>query len=213
MYMPSQFREDRVPVLHDLIRRHPFATLTCWTADGFEASHLPMLIDPDPTPFGTLTGHLARPNPMFADGRDALSALAIFHGPQAYISPSWYPAKKVHGKVVPTWNYAVVHAHGTARCFEEPARLRALIDRLTDIHEQRFAEPWSTTDAPANFVDKLVTKGIVGVELQIDRLEGKWKLSQNRDAADRAGVVAGLRRSEREDDRAMAALMAAQEER
>jgi len=210
MYTPPAFREDRIEVLHALIARHPFACLVTMRDRAFEASHLPLMLDPEPAPFGTLIGHLARANPLVSEGLDGLPALAVFAGPQAYVSPSWYPTKREHGKVVPTWNYAVVHAHCRIRRFDDPARLRALVDRLTDSHETRFAERWATSDAPAEFVGQLL-KVIVGLELQIERLEGKWKLSQNRPAEDRIGVVAGLAASDDPADRALGKLMAERE--
>ncbi len=210
MHIPPPFREDRIEILHALVARHPFACLVTQRNGAFEASHLPLLLDPTAGPLGTLTGHLARANPLLADGLDDLPALVVFTGEQGYVSPSWYPAKREHGKVVPTWNYAVVHAHGRIRRFDDPARLRALVDRLTDTHESRFAERWATTDAPPDFVDRMLT-GIVGLDFRIARLEGKWKLSQNRAAADRAGVVAGLAGSDDPADRALAELMAGRE--
>lgn len=175
-----------------LIRRYPLATLVTGGDAGLEANHLPMLFDPEPAPFGTLRGHLARGNAQWKSPR--LDALAIFQGPQAYVSPSFYPSKAEHGKVVPTWNYAVVHAHGTLRVHDDPEWLRALVSTLTDVEEARFAEPWQVTDAPEDYIEGLL-KAIVGIELPIARLEGKWKASQNRDEADRAGVAAELVRS------------------
>lgn len=206
MHRPPAFREDRVEVLQALIARRPFACLVRTEADGFEASHLPMLIDPEPAPLGTLIGHLARGNPTAASLAGEAPALAVFGGPQGYVSPSWYPSKRAHGRVVPTWNYVAVHAHGRLRRFDDPARLRALVDRLTDSQERRFAEPWATTDAPADFVEQMLN-GIVGVELTVERLEGQWKLSQNRPAEDRAGVIAALAASDDPEERALAAMM------
>jgi transcriptional regulator len=203
MHRPPLFREDRVEVLHALIARHPFACLVRAEGDGFEASHLPMLLDPEPAPLGTLIGHLAKVNPMLAGGRDDVPALAVFAGPHGYVSPSWYPSKQAHGKVVPTWNYVAVHAHGRLRRFDDPARLRALVDRLTDTHEAGSAAPWATRDAPDEFIAQML-KGIVGLELVIERLEGQRKLSQNRPAEDRAGVVAALAASDDPADRTLA---------
>ena len=196
MYVPPLHKEDRIDVLHDAIRRTGLATLVTLTQDGLIASHVPMLLDADPAPFGTLVGHLARPN---TQARGAIGeALAIFQGPEAYITPSWYETKRATGKVVPTWNYVTIHAYGTVEFFHDPERLRDVVTRLTERQETPRAEPWAVTDAPADFIDVML-KGIVGFALPISRLEGKWKMSQNRPAEDRAGVIAGLQSDGRED--------------
>ena len=188
MYIPPLFKEDRIDVLHDAIRRTGLATLVTLTADGLIASHVPMLLDPDPAPYGTLIGHVARPNPQ---ARGAIGeALAIFQGPEAYITPSWYATKRATGKVVPTWNYVTIHAYGTVEFFADRERLRDVVTRLTEREETPRAEPWAVTDAPADFIDGML-KGIVGFALPITRLEGKWKMSQNRPAEDRAGRGCG----------------------
>lgn len=202
MYLPKHFEETRVEVLHGLIRAHPLGALVTTGASGLEANHVPFEIDPDPAPFGTLRGHVARANPVWRDGVG--DALVIFQGPELYVSPSWYPSKQEGGKVVPTWNYAVVHAHGALRAIDDAAWLRAFVTRLTDRHEGRRAAPWKVTDAPADYVDKMLT-AIVGIELPIARIAGKWKVSQNRPAADRAGVIAGLEADGDDAARAMAA--------
>ena len=196
MYVPPLFKEDRVDVLHDTMRGAGLATLITNTADGLIASHVPMLLDPEPAPYGTLIGHLARPNPQ---ARGAIGeALVIFQGPEAYITPSWYATKRENGKVVPTWNYVTIHAYGSVEFFHDRERLRDVVTRLTERQETPRAEPWAVTDAPADFVDMML-KGIVGFALPITRLEGKWKMSQNRPAEDRAGVVEGLEADGRED--------------
>jgi transcriptional regulator len=196
VYIPPLFSEDRIDVLHDAIRRTGLATLVTLTAEGLIASHVPMLLDPDPAPYGTLIGHVARPNPQ---ARGAIGeALAIFQGPEAYITPSWYATKRATGKVVPTWNYVAIHAYGTVEFFADRERLRDVVTRLTQREETPRAEPWAVTDAPADFIDGML-KGIVGFALPITRLEGKWKMSQNRPAEDRAGVVTGLQVDGRED--------------
>jgi transcriptional regulator len=189
MYLPPAFRQDDVAVLHETIRRLRFGVLVTVGADGVpEASHVPMLIDPAPEPYGTLIGHLARANPQVAaKGR----ALAVFGGPNAYVTPSWYATKTEHGRVVPTWNYVAVHATGPIEMIDDTELLRAIVTRLTETHEAGRATPWAVTDAPEAFVRGQL-KGIVGFRLPIARLEGKWKMSQNRPAADRAGVAAGL---------------------
>jgi transcriptional regulator len=198
VYVPPLFKEDRIDVLHDAIRRTGLAALVTLAADGLIASHVPMLLDPDPAPYGTLIGHLARPNPQARDAVPGVQALAIFQGPDVYITPSWYATKRENGKVVPTWNYVAIHAHGPVEFFDDTERLRDVVTRLTEREEQARADPWAVSDAPAAFIDGML-KGIVGFALPIARLEGKWKMSQNRPAQDRAGVVAGLEQQGRED--------------
>jgi transcriptional regulator len=202
MYLPKHFEETRTEVLHALIRAHPLGALVTRSGNGLEANHVPFEVDPDPAPFGTLRAHVARANPVWREG--AGESLVIFQGPDIYVSPSWYPSKREGGKVVPTWNYAVVHAYGTLRAIDDAAWLRAFVEKLTDSHEAARADRWRVTDAPADYVDKMVT-AIVGIELPIARLVGKWKVSQNRPAADRAGVVAGLEAEGSDTARAMAA--------
>lgn len=189
MYMPPAFRVDDREQLEALIRERPLATLVTNGPDGPMASHLPLL--PIPAA-GVLRGHLARANPHWRS-LDGAAGLAIFHGPEAYVTPSWYPSKAEGGRVVPTWNYAVVHVRGRLATFDDPERLLALVTALTDAREDARAEPWRVADAPAEFVARQL-KGIVGLDLAITSIEGKWKMSQNRAAPDRAGVVEGLRR-------------------
>jgi len=164
-------------------------------SDGFEASHVPMLIDPEPTPYGTLRGHVARANSQWRNAEKkpavGVQALVMFLGPNAYITPSWYATKKQTGKVVPTWNYTAVHAHGAVTFFEDRDRLLDIVTRLTKRHEGQRAAPWAVTDAPADYIATML-KAIVGFEMPIARLEGKWKLGQNRSAEDIAGVREGL---------------------
>ena len=191
MYLPANFREDRVEVLHQAIREIALGALVTLGGDGLSASHVPMLVDPAPAPFGTLTGHIARANPQWQTLKPEVDALAIFTGPEAYISPGWYATKPLTGKVVPTWNYVAIHATGKLRFFDDAERLRGIVTRLTDLHEQRRPEPWKVTDAPADYIAGML-KAIVGFELTVARLEGKWKMSQNRPAEDQAGVVDGL---------------------
>ena len=192
MYRPSYFREDRPEVLHALIRTHPFAQLITTGEQGLMANPLPLLLDPDTSANGTLRGHLARANDQVAALREGGQALVIFQGPQAYISPSWYPSKAEHGKVVPTWNYVAVHAWGRPRAIDDPAWLRRLVGDLTDAHERTRPNPWSVDVAPEDFIAAQL-KAIVGIEIPIDRIDGKWKVSQNRSEPDRRGVVEGLR--------------------
>jgi len=198
VYIPPLFKEDRIDVLHAAIRAAGLATLVTLREDGLIASHVPMLLDAEPAPYGTLLGHVARPNAQARGAVPGVQALAIFHGPDAYITPSWYATKRETGKVVPTWNYVAIHAYGPVEFFDDRERLRAVVTRLTERFETPRAEPWAVSDAPADFIDGML-KGIVGFAMPIARLEGKWKMSQNRPPADRAGVVAGLESDARDD--------------
>jgi transcriptional regulator len=192
VYIPAHFNEDRTAVLHDLIRAGGLATIVSMTADGMIASHAPLMLDPDPGPYGTLIGHLAKANPHARATNPGVQTLVIFHGPDGYITPSYYAAKKEHGKVVPTWNYTAIHAYGTLEVFDDPVRLLAVVTRLTNQYETPRAAPWAVSDAPEDFVQAHL-RGIVGIALPIARLEGKVKMSQNRPAADQTGVIEGLR--------------------
>jgi len=191
MYIPKHFEETRIEVLHELIRMHPLAALVAITPSGLDANHLPFEVDPNPAPFGTLRGHIARANPLWYNFSEEVEALAIFQGPGAYISPAWYSTKQETARVVPTWNYAVVHAYGALRVIEDRGWLRGLVERLTDRHEARRNDPWRVTDAPSDFIEGMLG-AIVGIEIPVTRLIGKWKVSQNRPARDRDGVVEGL---------------------
>lgn len=206
MYLPAHFEETRSEVLHALMREHPFATLMTHGADGLTANHLPLHFAADVAPLGVLQGHVARANPLWREPANA-EVLVIFHGPQAYVTPSWYPTKREHGKAVPTWNYAVVHAHGRLRTIDDPAWLRAQLESLVARHEAGFADPWRIADAPPDYIDKMLA-AIAGIEITITRLQGKWKVSQNQPPANRAGVVAGLRQQGTADAVRMAALVA-----
>ena len=191
MYLPQHFEETRVPVLHELIHAHPLGALVALTAGGLVANHLPFEVDPDPAPFGTLRGHIARANPLWREAAPDAEALVIFQGPGIYVSPAWYPTKRETGRVVPTWNYAVVHAHGPVRFIDDRAWLRAFVEKLTNRHEAGRRDAWKITDAPADYIDRQLG-AIIGLEIPIARLVGKWKVSQNRPAQDRQGVVEGL---------------------
>ena len=192
MYLPAHFRQDRLDVLHRFIGQHSLATLVTLGPDGLLANHIPLVLDPEPGPFGTLRGHVAKANPQWRDSLPHVSALAIFEGPSAYISPSWYPSKEETGRVVPTYNYVVVHAHGRLSTYTDPARLDQHLRILTAHHEASFPIPWTIDNAPADFIAAQLN-AIVGIEIAIERLQGKWKVSQNRTPADRAGAVTGLR--------------------
>jgi transcriptional regulator len=206
MYTPTHFQESRTEVLHELIRRHPLGALIAATPDGVEASHVPFEIDAGHAPLGVLRCHVARANPLWRSLSTAAQTLVIFQGEDSYISPAWYAAKQQHGKVVPTWNYVVVHAYGRPRVVHDAEWLRALVTALTDRHEAGRPEPWRVTDAPADYVEKML-EAIVGVEVEIVRMTGSWKLSQNRSAADRQGVIDGLAATSSATDAAMARLI------
>jgi transcriptional regulator len=203
MYLPKHFEESRVEVMHELIKAHPLGALVTLGSDGLNANHLPIEVDPDPAPFGTLRGHVARANPVWRDRAADVEALVVFQGPATYVTPSWYQTKRETGKVVPTYNYAVVHAYGPLRTIEDAAWLRSLVERLTRRFEAPRAAPWQVTDAPAGYIDAQL-RAIVGIEIPITRLLGKWKVSQNRSAADRAGVAEALRAADDPDAAALA---------
>lgn len=192
MYLPSPNEERRPELLHALMRRYPLATWAVQGVQGIEVNHLPFLLKPERGPLGTLVGHVARANPVWRSGE--VSGVACFSGPQAYISPGWYPSKALHGMAVPTWNYAVVHAHGRARFIEDRAWLLAHVSELSAHFEASQPAPWKVSDAPADFIDRLLG-AIVGVEIDIERFEGKWKTSQNRSREDKLAVIEHLRHS------------------
>lgn len=193
MYTPASFREERLEVLHGLIAAHPLGALVRHGADGLSADHLPFEIAAATldAPFGILRAHVARANPLWRAAGGDDQALVIFQGPHAYITPAWYAEKRRSGKEVPTFNYAVVHAHGPVRVIDDAAWLLGLVERLTTRHEAGQAAPWQVADAPAGYIDKLL-KAIVGIEIPLARLEGKWKLGQNRTMADQASMARGL---------------------
>jgi len=174
------------------MRAAPFANLVTMGSEGLDATPLPLMLDPSDGPHGSLIGHIARANPQWRTTDTAHEALAIFSGPDSYITPSYYETKRLTGKVVPTWNYVTVHARGRISFFQEPEALLDLVRRLTDRHEGERPAPWAVSDAPADFIQSQL-RAIVGLRLEITQLTGKWKMSQNRSPADRAGVVAGLR--------------------
>lgn len=204
MYLPSHFSEKRPEILHQLLAAHPLATVVTHGEGGLDANHLPLLLDPQAGPHGTLRGHIARANPLAQ--HQGGEVLTIFQGPQAYISPNWYSSKAEHGQVVPTWNYAVVHGRGSLRIIDDPAWLRSLLTQLTDHHEAGQPHPWQMADAPEAYLTHQL-RAIVGIEIPLTALSGKWKTSQNRLAADRAGVVLGLQASGSEQALAMAELV------
>lgn len=206
MYCPAAFRQDDLPSLHAQIQASGLAIVTSSGAQGLQASHLPLLLEPGEGEFGTLYGHFARANGHWRDLASGAEALVVFSGADAYVHPGWYPAKAEHGKVVPTWNYIAVHAWGQAEVFDEPERLLQLVSRLSEYHEQGRPQPWAVSDAPRDYIDSML-RAIVGFALPIRRLEGKWKLSQNRSSNDQAGVRAGLATSNNPRDHELAARM------
>ncbi|RWF66423.1 FMN-binding negative transcriptional regulator [Mesorhizobium sp. M4B.F.Ca.ET.190.01.1.1] len=205
MYIPPAFRDDDKESLRATIRAARLATLVTATAEGPQATPLPLLLDENEGEHGVIYGHVAKANPQWrapvlGDG------LAIFMGPDAYVTPAWYQAKQETGKVVPTWNYVAVHAYGPIEFFDDADRLLDVVTRLTTLHEGGRASPWAVSDAPPDFIQAQL-KGIIGLRMPITRLEGKRKMSQNRNAADRAGVLAGLAASDRPSDREVAPLI------
>ena len=206
MYNPKAFAVEDLLQLQQMMVDCRLAVLITHGEHGLQASHLPLLLDTQQGPNGSLYGHMARANPQWRDLQAGAEALVIFAGADAYVSPDFYPSKAEHGKVVPTWNYQAVHAYGTAEVFNDPERLRNLVGALTDRHESGRALPWSIDDAPAEYIDSML-RAIVGFALPIQRLEGKRKLSQNRSPADAAGVRNGLAASPDPQDRALAHLM------
>lgn len=192
MYQPPAFREDRPEVQHALIRKHPLGLLITSGPAGLLANLFPFLLDTEGTEKGTLRLHMARANPQWRELEAVDECLVVFQGPQDYVTPSWYATKRETGKVVPTWNYATVHVWGRPRVMNDDTWLRRQIEDLTDSREVQRAEPWAVSDAPDDFV-AMQMRAIVGIEIPILRIEGKWKMSQNRPEADRAGVIAGFR--------------------
>jgi transcriptional regulator len=191
MYRPAAFVEERTEELHRIIREHPLGTIVTHTAQGLDANHLPFELDGARGPQGTLQGHSARANPLWTEVADGAEVLVIFRGPHGYISPSWYPSKHETHRHVPTWNYEVVHAHGRLRIIDDERFVRGVVARLTRRHEGGEATPWKMGDAPADYLDEML-KMIVGIEVEVVRLEGKRKLGQNRDGRDLNGAVDAL---------------------
>jgi len=204
MYLPTYFKETRSEKLHALMREYPFATVIAQGEDGVCANHLPLELVGE----AQLHGHVARGNELAK--LDGAEILVIFRGPDGYVSPNWYPSKRETHREVPTWNYAVVHVHGRLRVTHDATWLRGLLERLTDRHEAGQPEPWQVSDAPEDHIEKML-HAITGLEIDIERIEGKFKLSQNHPAANRAGVVAGLQQRAHRADEALADLMLQQD--
>jgi transcriptional regulator len=191
MYVPEHFSQDELPKLHEAMQKAGLCTLVTSNSSGLIASHIPILLTPHAGPYGTLYGHIAKANNQWQSINQEIEALVIFSGSDAYISPGWYATKKTTGKVVPTWNYVAIHAYGKIQFFDDADRLLKLVTRLTSLHESDRATPWAVTDAPEDFIQGML-KGIVGFELPISKLQGKWTLSQNQPAENRLGVINGL---------------------
>jgi transcriptional regulator len=206
MYTPEHFEERDVTVLHALIRSHPLGAWVTHAKEGLVVNHIPFLVDSTRGEYGTLIGHVARANPIWKSLTPESACVVIFQGPQTYITPSWYASKEVHGKVVPTWNYAVVHAHGVPRAIDDRAWLLKHVTELSDLHESERAVPWSVSDAPPDFIDTMLN-AIVGIEIPISTLAGKWKTSQNRPLPDKLGTIAGLHERGDASSKQMAALV------
>ena len=213
MYIPKHFEEPRTEVMYELMRARPLATLVTLSSGGLNANHIPLYLSEQlgtdaSAPYGILRGHVARANPLWSDCVNDVEVLAIFHGPDSYITPSWYATKQETGKVVPTWNYAVVHAYGALRVIDDAAWIRTQLEALTAHNEAGFSQPWSVADAPADFIEKLIAN-IVGIEIVITKLSGKWKVSQNQPAQNQASVITGLSSSGLRNTGAMATLVTA----
>lgn len=206
MYIRRQHQLTDQEALFSLIEANALGTWVCYGSSGLIANHIPFFLDRNQGPFGTLKGHVARANPLWRELDATVPSVVTFQGPQAYISPGWYPGKKEHGMVVPTWNYAVAHAHGTGRAIEDPEWLRSMLDQLTGAQEAGQPEPWQVNDAPPSYIDKRL-RAIVGIEIPIDRLEGKLKASQEETPDDRAGIEDGLRKEPCDETGRMADLV------
>ena len=203
MYCPDSFAETRPEILRVLIQRYPLATLVSMGSNGLEANHIPLYLAPDEGPQPVLQGHVARANPLWREVLSNSEVLAIFQGPQHYISPSWYATKVETGKVVPTWNYAVVHAYGPLHVRDDPAWVRQQMVALTAQQENGFTMPWQVDDAPRDFTERLIQQ-VVGIEIPISRWMGKWKVSQNQPVGNRDSVVAHLEQQKQIDSGSMA---------
>jgi transcriptional regulator len=187
MYLPKHFAETDLDTLHALIRANPLATLVLHGPDGLDANHVPLQLDPDAGPNGTLRGHIARANPLVRHGAQE-EILVIFQGVHSYVSPSGYATKAEHGRVVPTWNYTAVHAYGRLQLIDDADWLLTQLTTLTAEHEAPLAQPWAVGDAPADYIEKMLG-AVVGIEIPIERLIGKWKVSQNQPAVNQASLI------------------------
>lgn len=206
MYIPRYHQQNDRDAISTLIDAYPLGAWAPAGRDGLIANHVPFFLDRTKGQFGTLVGHVSRANTVWQELGDGKPSVVMFQGPQAYITPNWYPGKAEHGKVVPTWNYAVAHAHGVARAVEDREWLLAILNQLTTVHEANQSSPWRVSEAPSDYIDKLL-RAIVGIEIPIDRLEGKLKVSQDEDMQDRLGTVAGLQNASGDSTNALAELV------
>jgi transcriptional regulator len=206
MYVPRLLEETDPAVLHGLIREHPLGMWVTQAGSELVANHIPFLLDAGRGPHGTLVGHVARANPVWESFSPTVASLVVFRGAESYITPSWYPSKRVHGRAVPTWNYAVVHVSGMPRVIHDRDWLLQLVTRLTDVQEASRPEPWQVSDAPAEHIERLLN-GIVGIEIPIDRIVGKWKANQSSAHPDKLGVIEGLLERGDSQSQEMAALV------
>ncbi len=204
MYTPEHFNESRIDVMQTLIREHPLATLVTLSTNGLDANHIPLHLADDGSLYDSLSGHVARSNPMWVDFDQQTEALAVFQAANAYISPSWYATKQQTGKVVPTWNYAVVHAYGAMRVIDDAAWIRNQLEAMTAEQESAFPKPWAVSDAPQDFTERLIEQ-IVGIEIIVSRMSGKWKISQNQPQENQKSVVKGLNECGKSEAAAMVA--------
>ncbi|ALG69508.1 FMN-binding negative transcriptional regulator [Beggiatoa leptomitoformis] len=191
MYIPKQFEINDVAVMQQLMRDYPLATLISRTAEFINANHIPLMLLSEPPPLGCLQGHIARANPLLQQLLDNPEVLVIFQGAQSYISPSWHPSKQEKHQVVPTWNYTAVHAYGCVRVKDDSQWLKNHLAAMTTQHETAFPNPWKLADAPLEYLAKMLN-AIVGIEIHLTKLQGKWKVSQNRTPEDQQGVIEGL---------------------
>jgi transcriptional regulator len=206
VYTPKFNEQNDVSILHSIVQSKP---LGAWvtTVDGeIVINHIPFILHEERGELGTLVGHVARSNSIYRKFSLDVNSIVVFQGDQAYISPSWYPSKDEHGKAVPTWNYVVVHAHGIPRIIEDPEWLLQHLNELTDKHESEQKLPWKVSDAPEEFIQSLLG-AVVGIEIPITKLTGKWKLGQNRPEADKHGMIAGLMSSDRAESQGLAKLL------
>lgn len=206
MYLPAHFEMTDATILHDVIVKYPLGTWIVSNGHELVINHIPFLFEPDHGAHGALIGHVARANPVWTELNESTKSAVVFHAEQGYVSPNWYASKRSDGRVVPTWNYAVVHVHGTAKTIEDKEALLQIVSTLTNQHEANQAHPWKVPDAPGDYIDKLLG-AIVGIEIQIESIQGKFKLSQNRSAQDRQGVIAGLQDSNNSVELALAKRM------
>lgn len=207
MYTPKHFEETRPEVLQSLMRQYPLSTIVTQSNGELNANHIPLLFSVASAPLGILQGHVARANPILNDLSQAQEVLIIFQGPDAYISPSWYEEKTLSGKVVPTWNYLAVHVFGSISIHDDPDWLLGHLEKLTSEHESGFPAPWQVGDAPSDYFTRML-RGIVGIEIAINRVVGKWKLSQNKTQSDQQAIATGLQEQARPNGAAVAQIMA-----